>query len=170
MAPENWSRCACTCPSSVNRDRSDGRASFWLSTRTPSYSTHSDESPIGPSVGLVSAWIMIRSPPPSSCTSSLTVLRKLVKPSSRSWSSDRKSTRLNSSHLVISYAVFCLKKKNIRMSPHDSHNGYLQPLRFDSYFVLTRRTSVADSVTLLPGQPPRLPHAAGPPHGTSRAR
>src|SRR5256885_3254992 len=38
-------------------------------------------------------------------------------PSSR-WASarstlDRKSTRLNSSHLVISYAVFCLKKKKI---------------------------------------------------------
>src|SRR5256885_13248004 len=29
----------------------------------------------------------------------------------RSCSGDRKSTRLNSSHLVISYAVFCLKKK-----------------------------------------------------------
>src|SRR2546426_9614088 len=28
-----------------------------------------------------------------------------------SGSQDRKSTRLNSSHLVISYAVFCLKKK-----------------------------------------------------------
>src|SRR5256885_12354901 len=28
---------------------------------------------------------------------------------------DRKSTRLNSSHLVISYAVFCLKKKNHTM-------------------------------------------------------
>src|SRR5256885_4875023 len=27
---------------------------------------------------------------------------------------DRKSTRLNSSHLVISYAVFCLKKKKRR--------------------------------------------------------
>src|SRR5256885_11365169 len=27
---------------------------------------------------------------------------------------DRKSTRLNSSHLVISYAVFCLKKENER--------------------------------------------------------
>src|SRR5256885_12649910 len=27
---------------------------------------------------------------------------------------DRKSTRLNSSHLVISYAVFCLKKNNSR--------------------------------------------------------
>src|SRR5438132_10216903 len=29
-------------------------------------------------------------------------------------SRDRKSTRLNSSHTVISYAVFCLKKKNHR--------------------------------------------------------
>src|SRR5262245_64273970 len=29
---------------------------------------------------------------------------------------DRKSTRLNSSHLGISYAVFCLKKKNVRRS------------------------------------------------------
>src|SRR2546426_3422056 len=34
---------------------------------------------------------------------------------------DRKSTRLNSSHLVISYAVFCLKKKKRTKSiePHD---------------------------------------------------
>src|SRR5256885_11201733 len=30
---------------------------------------------------------------------------------------DRKSTRLNSSHLVISYAVFCLKKKKNRPLP-----------------------------------------------------
>src|SRR5258708_17927567 len=30
---------------------------------------------------------------------------------------DRKSTRLNSSHQIISYAVFCLKKKNL-----SSHN------------------------------------------------
>src|SRR5690625_3039683 len=28
---------------------------------------------------------------------------------------DRKSTRLNSSHVAISYAVFCLKKKNIQI-------------------------------------------------------
>src|SRR5699024_12022961 len=27
---------------------------------------------------------------------------------------DRKSTRLNSSHVSISYAVFCLKKKNVK--------------------------------------------------------
>src|SRR5438132_9952797 len=31
--------------------------------------------------------------------------------------SDRKSTRLNSSHTVISYAVFCLKKKTRRPCP-----------------------------------------------------
>src|SRR2546426_5007462 len=35
---------------------------------------------------------------------------------------DRKSTRLNSSHLVISYAVFCLKKKKRgRLAPGSSH-------------------------------------------------
>src|SRR2546426_4928071 len=39
---------------------------------------------------------------------------------------DRKSTRLNSSHLVISYAVFCLKKKK--------HNKMLQ------YAASTQRT------------------------------
>src|SRR5256885_12524803 len=39
---------------------------------------------------------------------------------------DRKSTRLNSSHLVISYAVFCLKKKKKK-------NNYRRPLnRLDS--------------------------------------
>src|SRR5258708_12705967 len=30
---------------------------------------------------------------------------------------DRKSTRLNSSHQIISYAVFCLKKKQTHKSP-----------------------------------------------------
>src|SRR5256885_10255630 len=33
-------------------------------------------------------------------------------------SQDRKSTRLNSSHLVISYAVFCLKKKKPAAPDH----------------------------------------------------
>src|SRR5256885_8763577 len=36
---------------------------------------------------------------------------------------DRKSTRLNSSHLVISYAVFCLKKKKkLCQSPNRRQN------------------------------------------------
>src|SRR2546429_6616824 len=34
---------------------------------------------------------------------------------------DRKSTRLNSSHGYISYAVFCLKKKNTLLTNHDQH-------------------------------------------------
>src|SRR2546426_8939420 len=35
---------------------------------------------------------------------------------------DRKSTRLNSSHLVISYAVFCLKKKTIQRLTGSAHS------------------------------------------------
>src|SRR5947199_1595072 len=42
-------------------------------------------------------------------------------------SQDRKSTRLNSSHLGISYAVFCLKKKNneteVLVEPDESESG-----------------------------------------------
>src|SRR5256885_11749646 len=34
---------------------------------------------------------------------------------------DRKSTRLNSSHLVISYAVFCLKKKKGIATTHSTY-------------------------------------------------
>src|SRR2546426_8343175 len=34
---------------------------------------------------------------------------------------DRKSTRLNSSHLVISYAVFCLKKKKTNKDRTNQH-------------------------------------------------
>src|ERR1039457_7435282 len=36
---------------------------------------------------------------------------------------DRKSTRLNSSHLVISYAVFCLKKKNTNKHRHTARQS-----------------------------------------------
>src|SRR5256885_9831229 len=58
----------------------------------------------------------------SSTTAS--VLMTVVPPSRKDvcvWSvetGDRKSTRLNSSHLVISYAVFCLKKKK-KIRIHD---------------------------------------------------
>src|SRR2546426_8556431 len=37
---------------------------------------------------------------------------------------DRKSTRLNSSHLVISYAVFCLKKKKSQRNERMLIRGY----------------------------------------------
>src|SRR5256885_12607986 len=60
-----------------------------------------------------------RMPPPEAHKTlkpeQIALLREWVKqgaPYEELWSLDRKSTRLNSSHLVISYAVFCLKKKN----------------------------------------------------------
>src|SRR5256886_12847676 len=36
---------------------------------------------------------------------------------------DRKSTRLNSSHSQISYAVFCLKKKKTNITEHTADNS-----------------------------------------------
>src|SRR2546430_14140694 len=42
---------------------------------------------------------------------------------------DRKSTRLNSSHSQISYAVFCLKKKKKEIN---AVNGQLRPFTADS--------------------------------------
>src|SRR5690606_41000423 len=38
---------------------------------------------------------------------------------------DRKSTRLNSSHVKISYAVFCLKKKKVEASHHSGTQHYV---------------------------------------------
>src|ERR1022692_4742970 len=65
---------------------------------------------------------MIRRPPRSTLFPYTTLFRSKRSPSAPTctgcgWpratiSGDRKSTRLNSSHLVISYAVFCFKKKN----------------------------------------------------------
>src|SRR5207248_6502016 len=44
-------------------------------------------------------------------------------------SDDRKSTRLNSSHRTISYAVFCLKKKKKKQQTQQKlHNTHIQPM------------------------------------------
>src|SRR5256885_12496989 len=55
---------------------------------------------------------------------------------------DRKSTRLNSSHLVISYAVFCLKKKNKTAVPKDD----IRRIYVRDSFILTQYAA-ASSVT-----------------------
>src|SRR3712207_8063886 len=48
----------------------------------------------------------------------------------RAWTStDRKSTRLNSSHANISYAVFCLKKKYYTVAGLDNLSNKVHPLR-----------------------------------------
>src|SRR5205807_8002184 len=65
-------------------------------------------------------FLMIRRPPRSTLFPYTTLFRSCCVPpgycpfrrrQSYPAAKDRKSTRLNSSHLVISYAVFCLKKK-----------------------------------------------------------
>src|SRR5258708_26480574 len=68
-------------------------------------------------------FLMIRRPPRSTLFPYTTLFRSRARsrrpahPSCfgrcrrASWPADRKSTRLNSSHQIISYAVFCLKKK-----------------------------------------------------------
>src|SRR5256885_6785321 len=64
-------------------------------------------TPDGPAGGAVSSMPSAMNPGGPGCATSGTRKR----PQSSMYT-DRKSTRLNSSHLVISYAVFCLKKKN----------------------------------------------------------
>src|SRR2546430_12655710 len=50
---------------------------------------------------------------------------------------DRKSTRLNSSHSQISYAVFCLKKKK---QSHESHSRHARELTLSSITLSPRPT------------------------------
>src|SRR5258708_24065117 len=60
----------------------------------------------------------------------------------RSAAKDRKSTRLNSSHQIISYAVFCLKKKIQGLLGHRNLTGGKQPMSFVNSFTpheVTRR-------------------------------
>src|ERR1039457_7324687 len=78
-------------------------------------------------------FLMIRRPPRSTLFPYTTLFRSLLE-TRRQRSplghclnppgiSDRKSTRLNSSHLVISYAVFCLKKNKKTRSRHCHRHG-----------------------------------------------
>src|SRR5476649_2557833 len=75
--------------------------------------------------------------------------------------SDRKSTRLNSSHTVTSYAVFCLKKKNSRnLVADDNEDGcallqnLVKPLGFDVAVVSDGAQALA-IFFLMKRQPPR---------------
>src|SRR5579864_9705656 len=71
-------------------------------------------------------FLMIRRPPRSTLFPYTTLFRSwstdqptssYVQYGSLSYTKDRKSTRLNSSHMSISYAVFCLKKKKKKEKP-----------------------------------------------------
>src|SRR5437764_8126750 len=71
---------------------------------------------------------LFRSPLPSTARSRCTTRQRPTAglPASSSRAPDRKSTRLNSSHRCISYAVFCLKKKkkNGVRQQHERRNSY----------------------------------------------
>src|SRR2546426_7962428 len=79
--------------------------------------------------GVIQAMRLVARHPPRS--SRETEERKKGRHKAHGQNRDRKSTRLNSSHLVISYAVFCLKKKkkNIQLDcrPTESQNVNLTP-------------------------------------------
>src|SRR5438034_6696717 len=86
LVPERSSQ---ESPSQVSCPASPGLGTVWnLQTSFPVRTSKARTSPLGPFDG--NSWI------------------------SDPVMTDRKSTRLNSSHTVISYAVFCLKKKKIQ--------------------------------------------------------
>src|SRR5699024_11499117 len=74
-----------------------------------------DEVPIGAIIvhqdELIAAGYNIRETTQSALCHAELIAIKEANEKLGSWRLDRKSTRLNSSHVSISYAVFCLKKK-----------------------------------------------------------
>src|SRR5205807_5949032 len=107
-----------TCPCPVRALRAPTYHHTRLLYKTLSHPRH----PLPPTIAFFFFFLKIRRPPRSTLFPYTTLFRspRLIFASSTAadhWSYyqakgiDRKSTRLNSSHLVISYAVFCLKKK-----------------------------------------------------------
>src|SRR5690625_6860875 len=58
---------------------------------------------------------------PARATASRMESQPVSIPTAAAGDADRKSTRLNSSHVAISYAVFCLKKKNKQTALEEAH-------------------------------------------------
>src|SRR5256885_5149462 len=108
----------------------------------------------------------------TSCSTSLlrcfSLLLRCFTSCSTSLLRDRKSTRLNSSHLVISYAVFCLKKK-ISPSPPSATPGPFSLLSSPSSPKLSTSRLLISRLSPLPSPPPtRLRSQRSAPH-TSRS-
>src|SRR5256886_4263780 len=68
------------------------------------------------------------------------------KDSGQLWPLDRKSTRLNSSHILISYAVFCLKKKMFRGIAAGLTRGIENYLGFSARFLFLTHGYVGGTV------------------------
>src|SRR2546430_3278995 len=74
-----------------------------------------------------------------------------ARPGAKTCESDRKSTRLNSSHSQISYAVFCLKKKK-----HTLRELHAEALR--TALVLLDASTLPHRPLLAPAEHDRLDH------------
>src|SRR3989442_11245767 len=104
-------------------------------------------------------FLMIRRPPRSTLFPYTTLFRSLLSMGGREdicyfhpvilhGQRDRKSTRLNSSHVRISYAVFCLKKKKANFHPTLTRNQIeTAPSRviFQPFEINSQRLSSASS-------------------------
>src|SRR6266571_5013342 len=93
---------------------------------------------------LVFFFLMIRRPPRSTLFPYTTLFRsglslinfgidEIADPRLRREKPDRKSTRLNSSHMSISYAVFCLKKKKIEVNLVRLYRSCLEECTFQNH-------------------------------------
>src|SRR3712207_7800485 len=91
----------------------EGFVLFFNDTATTEIYTLSlhDALPISHSAASFSATDMVSAPDEPWTGSDIALSSRTVGPAPMVLLSDRKSTRLNSSHANISYAVFCLKKK-----------------------------------------------------------
>src|SRR5690606_42049182 len=83
----------------ISRPASAPARSSWSATDDPRRRSTGGTAPRLPAARPVRGWRAVLGAPAQ---------RRAAHPALR----DRKSTRLNSSHVKISYAVFCLKKKN----------------------------------------------------------
>src|SRR6266480_3417921 len=113
-------------------------------------------------------FLMLRRPPRSTLFPYTTLFRSRVPadradegsdrlpPAQRDRRRDRKSTRLNSSHMSISYAVFCLKKKRCQLSGTVTCQGCPRPGRpATSASTRPSRDLTVQSFSLTIPRPPR---------------
>src|SRR2546430_12996672 len=95
---------------------------FFLMIRRPPRSTLFPYTTLFRSGGRNSPLWAASMAPRECCATEMIWKRKgSISGASRASTRDRKSTRLNSSHSQISYAVFCLKKKKQHTKDHPSH-------------------------------------------------
>src|SRR5260363_202519 len=99
------------------------------------------------SPALLSAQAQLRRPPSAQLPRSSPPAGFLRLPRRDRSDADRKSTRLNSSHQIISYAVFCLKKK--KFNDQRLHERAQQPTRLRAQRIVAHEATTCLTLTVL---------------------